>query len=92
MKEDLSTKSSYAEQVEMCVSTILETKRDVSKEDMTFSADSFAKRVLAGSKYKPKTKLNGDICLIKASKPSSITIQGNDYNLHEVSLILNSCH
>lgn len=88
MKDKLLCLPSYSSCLETAAEVLSEEFSNVTKNDLMFSAKSFAMRLWAASRYNPVTKYGGNICLLKAMETANVAIDGEsngDYGLAQVS-------
>lgn len=63
---------------------ILAGSTPFSEEELSSAASSFYYKLVAADKYKPKTKFNGEVTLLKAT--DNYVQLGEDYGLSEVNI------
>ncbi|PIK47822.1 putative fatty acid synthase [Apostichopus japonicus] len=87
MKDKLLCLPSYSSCLETAAEVLSEEFANVTKNDLMFSAKSFAMRLWAASRYNPVIKYSGNICLLKAMETANVAIEGEsngDYGLAQV--------
>lgn len=87
MRGKLLDKPNYEERLRLTVSTALAVKRNIDREDMTFSIDSFVKRTLAILAYQPESTWEIDMVLLKAKSCKEellARLKSEDYHVSKV--------
>ncbi|XP_070581121.1 fatty acid synthase-like [Ptychodera flava] len=85
LRADLLSCDGFQSRIKLAVSKVLSIHTSLDRESLTFAAEAFYKRLVAGDAYSPKTKYNGDVVLIRATTGSmSADALGEDYGLQQV--------
>ncbi|KAJ8049572.1 Fatty acid synthase [Holothuria leucospilota] len=85
IKQQLLQKSTYKTRLDLVVQILLKMTTGINQDDITFSIDSFVKRIVAVMEYQPKGTWESDMVLFKAESCNNEILKECDSEDHHLS-------